>query len=298
MNVALVILNYKSVDDTLQCLESIKNSNLPPKTSFQTIVVDNHSEDGSWEKLEKVDGIKLIASDENLGYSGGNNVGIKYALNNNADFILILNNDVTLHRSAIKYLLESRQEGDIIAPKIYFAAGFEFHRDRYNKTDLGNVIWYAGGKIDWDNIIGLHIGVDEVDTGQYDHSKQINFATGACLFVKREVFEKIGFFDEKYFLYLEDLDFCVRAKKNKFKIFFQPKAVLWHRNAASAGGSGSNLQDYYITRNRLLFAFKFAKLKTKFALLRQIIFQSKNPLRRRALFDFLTFHFGKSDNFN
>ena len=89
------------------------------------------------------------------------------------------------------------------------------------------------------------------------------------------------------------MDFCVRAKKAGFKIIFEPKAVIWHKNASSSGGSGSQLQDYYITRNRLIFAFKYANFKTKLALLRQMISQIRNSIKRRAFFDFLRFNLGK-----
>jgi len=89
------------------------------------------------------------------------------------------------------------------------------------------------------------------------------------------------------------MDFCVRAKKAGFKIIFEPKAILWHKNAATAGGSGSRLQDYFISRNRLLFAIKYARLKTKLAVVRQSIRQLKDPVKRRAFWDFLTTNFGK-----
>src|SRR3989344_1179313 len=234
LKVAIIVLNYKGLADTLICLDSlrrVKSDNF----NLEIIVVDNGSNDGSKEALSNLRDIRLIALEKNLGYSGGNNVGIKEAI----------------------------KKGDIISPKIYFAKGFEFHKSRYKKADLGKVIWYAGGEIDWQNVIGKHIGVDEVDKGQYSASIETGFATGACMFVKREVFEKVGFFDEKYFLYLEDIDLCQRAKRAGFKITFEPKAIIWHKNASSSGGSGSKLQDYYITRNRLLFAFKYAKLKAK-----------------------------------
>ena len=132
-----------------------------------------------------------------------------------------------------------------------------------------------------------------MDRGQFKVRKQITFATGACMLVKREIFEKVGFFDKKYFLYLEDMDFCVRIKSAGFRIIFEPEAIVWHKNASSSGGSGSLLQDYFITRNRLLFAFKHASFKTKFAVSRQVIGQIKSPIKRKALFDFVTFNFGK-----
>ena len=292
LKIIAVILNYKGLEDTLECLDSLRRcsqDNL--KTEF--IVVDNNSDDGSVEALLKLEDVNLIENQKNLGFAGGINVGIEAALKKETDFILILNNDTIVDRFLIKNLLNSSQYGGIISPKIYFAPGFEFHKLRYTKSESGKVIWYAGGRIDWQNIIGKHIGVDDVDHGQFSKRLEIDLATGACMLIKRQVFEKIGFFDEKYFLYLEDMDFCVRAKRAGFKIIFEPKAFLWHKNASSAGGSGSVTQDYFITRNRLLFAFKYAKLRTKLAVFRQNLSQINIPVKRKALIDFVTFNFGK-----
>src|SRR3990167_3807633 len=285
--VAVIVLNYNGLENTLECLDSLKRIDKKVFNS-EIIVVDNASTDGSIEALSKVKDIHLINNLTNLGFCGGNNIGIKEALKRGASHILILNNDVVVKEDFLSNLLKIK--ADITSPKIYFAAGFEFHKSRYKKESLGKIIWYAGAKIDWQNIIGIHIGVDEVDHGQFSKSRQIDLATGACMLVKREVFEKIGYFDEKYFLYLEDMDFCVRAKKAGFKIFFQPQAVIWHKNAGSAGGSGSNLQDYFITKSRLLFAFKFAKFRTKLAVLKEVI-ASGNRIKRRAVIDFFTLNF-------
>src|SRR3990167_8574816 len=290
IKVAIVVLSYNGLENTLECLDSLKRIDKKGFNS-EVIVVDNASTDGSTEALSKVKDIRLIENITNQGFCGGNNIGIKDGLKRGASHVLILNNDVVVKEDFLSKLLKINT--DIVSPKIYFAAGFEFHKGRYKKEDLGKVIWYAGAKIDWQNIIGMHIGVDEVDRGQFKKSRQIDLATGACMLVKREVFEKIGYFDEKYFLYLEDMDFCVRAKKAGFKIIFEPEAIIWHKNAGSSGGSGSILQDYFITRNRLLFAFQYASLKTKFAVLRQVLRQIKNSTKRKALFDFLTLNFGK-----
>jgi len=292
MKIAIVVLNYNGKENTLACINSIKKLN---KSNYKVklIVVDNASNDGSREALSKIKDITLVKNDKNLGYSGGNNIGIKHALSLGSEYILILNNDTIVEKSLIINLINSAKKGDIVSPKIYFAKGFEFHKNRYKKEDLGKVIWYAGGKIDWQNVIGIHIGVDEVDHGQFSKRLEINLATGACILIRRQVFEKIGFFDEKYFLYLEDMDFCVRAKRAGFKIIFEPKAILWHKNASSGGGSGSGLQDYYISRNRLLFATKYAKARTKFAVFKQILSQINSPIKRKALIDFVTFNFGK-----
>ncbi|MDO8487440.1 MAG: glycosyltransferase family 2 protein [Candidatus Curtissbacteria bacterium] len=291
LKIAIVVLNYKGLGETLECLESLRRC-AKGNYNVEIIVVENGSDDGSVEALSKIKDTHFVANNKNLGFSGGMNSGIRYALKRNADYIIILNNDTIVDKNLVVTLAKSAQSADIVAPKIYFAPGFEFHKDRYKKQDLGKVIWYAGGSIDWKNILGIHTGVDEIDKGQFAKYKEIDFATGACMLIKKEVFEKIGLLDEKYFLYLEDMDFCVRVKKAGFKIKFCPGAILWHKNAVSAGGSGSKLQDYYITRNRLLFAFKYAKPRTKIAVLKQIILQSGDPLKRKALIDFLTFKFG------
>ena len=293
MKIAVIILNYKGAQDTIECVNSVKDSILEKEITLEIIVVENGSNDGTKEKLKSLNGIYLLESEINLGFSGGNNLGIKYAMKAKADCILILNNDVFIDNHAISHLLKASTHADIVSPKIYFAKGYEFHKNKYREDDLGKVIWYAGGQIDWANIIGSHLGVDEVDVGQHNTEKKIDFATGAGVLVKREVFEKIGLFDDKYFLYLEDMDFCVRAKKAGFKIIYEPKAVFWHKNAQSSGGSGSELQDYYISRNRLLFAFKYAKIKTKLAVLKQLITQTASPIKRKALLNFLMFKFGK-----
>lgn len=292
LKAAIVVVNYNGLENTLDCLESLRQIEVG-RNLIEIIVVENGSTDGSGEALSNLKDIHLVVSFENLGFAGGANLGISFALKRNADYIIILNNDTVVDKLALLKLLAATKIGDIVSPKIYFAAGFEFHKERYKKDQRGKVIWYAGGKIDWDNIIGVHLGVDEVDIGQFNRRRRIDLATGACMLVKRQVFEKIGLFDQKYFLYLEDMDFATRAAKANFKIIYQPQARIWHKNAGSVGGSGSKIQDYYITRNRLLFAAKYAKIRTKFALLKQIIASCGDLTKRQALLDFLTLRFGK-----
>lgn len=292
--VALVILNFNGLQETLDCLESVRKIS---SSGFllKKIVVDNASTDGSTEALSKLQDIELISSSVNKGFSGGMNLGINFALKNRADYVIILNNDTIVDPGFITHLLKETSRAQIISPKIYFAAGFEFHKSRYKKSELGKVIWYAGASIDWENVIGVHNGVDQVDHGQFKTGKTA-LATGCCMMVSSAVFKKIGLFDEKYFLYVEDMDFCQRAMRAGYEILFDSASIIWHKNASSAGGSGSKLQDYYITRNRLLFGFKYAKLKTKIALLKSIFGQSKNdPAKRKALIDFLTFKYGKQN---
>ena len=285
--------NNKATNECLESLEKIIKNNF----ELHIVVIDNASvKKFTATKKYNNFSLKILLSEENLGFSGGQNLGIKYSLSKGADFIIILNNDTEVDENLINNLV-NLFEGNIgiISPKIYFAKGYEFHKDRYKENEKGRVIWYAGAVIDWKNVIGKHIGVDEVDKGQFNSSMETEYATGCCMIVKKQVFEKIGLLNEKYFLYYEDADFSMRAKRNNFKILFAPTAFMWHKNAASAGGSGSPLQDYYITRNRLIFGFRYASLRTKLALFRESIkiLQIGRDWQKIGVKDFYLKKFGK-----
>ncbi len=274
--VAVIILNYKVKDLTLKALLSVKKSNYK---NLQTIVVDNNSKDGLKEALKDQDGITFIQNDENLGYCGGNNIGIIRALDSGADYVFVLNPDAQVEKEAIKNLVEAAQKEDIgiAGPKVLF--------------DDRKTIWYAGGIFDMNNVIGAHRGVDEKDQGQYNNVGETDFVTGAAIFIRRDVLDKIGLFDTRYFLYYEDSDFCFRAKKVGFKVMFVPTAIVYHLNAQSTK-LGSPLQDYYITRNRMIFAAKFLSTRTRLALFREALRHLGKPARRLAFFDFLIGRFG------
>src|SRR5581483_9226756 len=298
MKIVIIILNWNGKENTIACLESIKQ--LESKNyQLEVAVVDNASSDGSGDAIKnKFPKVTVIENKKNLGFSGGNNVGITYALENNANYVLILNNDTIVDKHLLNNLLEvaiSNEKVAIVAPKIYFAKGYEFHKDRYEKNERGKVIWYAGGIMDWSNVIGHHRGVDEVDKGQYEKIEETDFASGCCMLIKGEVFKKVGMLDEKYFLYYEDSDLSEQTKRAGYSVIYAPKAILWHKNAGSAGGSGSSLQDYYITRNRLLFGMRFAPLRAKIALLKEsmkLLIDGRDT-QKKGILDFYFMRFGK-----
>lgn len=274
--IAIVVVSYKVEKDLLACLSSLKKLS-PGEYETKIFVIDNN---------------KI-----NLGFAGGNNSGIKQALVWGADFVLILNPDTLVDQNLIKEVLkEIRDKPDvgIAGPKIYFASGYEFYKDRYDKRNLGKVIWWAGGEMDWKNVMTKHMGVDEIDGGQFNIAGETETIPGTAMFIRREVFAKVGFFDERYFLYFEESDFCRRAKQAGFKLWYVPKAVIWHKNAQSSG-VGSDLQDYYITRNRLFFGFKYAPLRSKFNLLEEAVklIVTGRPWQKRGILDFFLGRFGQ-----
>jgi GT2 family glycosyltransferase len=302
-NVFVSLLNYNGKKNTLECLKSLEKIKRD-EFGLTILVIDNASTDDSAKTIReyisrmKNISVKIIESEQNVGFSGGNNIIIKYSLEHGADYVLILNNDTYVDANFLKELLEEADRDNnagILVPKIYFAPGFEFHINRYSKDDVGKVLWYAGARIDWANIVGEHRGVDKVDDGQFDQTEKTDLATGCCMLIKKEVFERIGNFDDKYFLYYEDADLSIRAKREGFGIVYVPKSIIWHKNAGSAGGSGSFLQDYYITRNRLIFGFRYAPVRSKLALAKEslrLLFSGRR-WQRRGVVDFYLGKMGK-----
>ena len=292
-HIAIVIVNWNGREDTLECLASVEKLELTG-VQLDVIVVDNGSRDNSVSAIrDKFPKTILIEKDKNLGFVGGNNAGIIYALKKNAEAVWLLNNDTIVHKHALIALTGAN--GDIVGSKIFFAPGFEYHKNRYTKEDRGKVVWYAGGIIDWKNMYASHRGVDEIDHGQYEKSSETDFATGCSMMVRSEVFTSIGNFDERYYLYLEDVDLCLRARRAGFGIMYTPGSVVWHKNAGSSGGAGSSLHDYYLMRNRFLLGFRYAPVRTKVALLRQALTLTvgANREHRRAALDALTGRWGK-----
>lgn len=297
IKISIVILNFNCEKFILDCLASVQKAKEKSDFEVETVVIDNGSIDNSVNLIKKnFPEMTILETHENLGFAEGNNVGIRYALQNDADYVLILNPDTLVDEHLLTFLMKaakSDSQKGVLGPKIYFAPGFEFHKDRYRKDEIGKVIYYAGGKIDWQNMIASHRGVDEVDRGQFDQEMETDFVTGCCMLVRREVFDKIGPFDKKYFLYLEDNDFCQRAKRAGFRLVYVPKAKMFHLDSASSAVGGL-LQDYFITRNRLLFGLKYAGLRAKFALFREslkLLFAGRE-WQKIAIRDFYIKRFG------
>lgn len=242
--VIIVILNYNGANDLPLCLYSLRQIDYP---NYKVIVVDNHSEDDSVSLIrKKFKEVKLIENKENLGFALGNNIGIKQALKDGADYVLILNPDTKVSRSFLKKLVvlaEKEPQAGILGPRICY-------------LQRAKIIWFAGGKINWWRGRGEHLGFEQKNQKE-EGPKECDFITGCAMLIKKEVFNKIGFFAPDYFLYYEDLDFCQRAKEAGFKILYCPSALIWHKEPSK---KTELFRTYYLVRNGLLFMKKYAPL--------------------------------------
>ncbi len=294
--IAIVSLHYKNIGDTLGLLKSLSECVIPEGHQLKIYVVDN---EGSLELLDKIKDFPLahlVISPTNSGFAGGNNLGFERAISDGNEIIVTLNNDTFVGKDFIKQIAGSQiLDSDIgaIGGLIYFAPGFEFKKD-YSKKDLGKVVWYAGGAFDWDNILGSNAHVDELDHGQFKRTEETQFVTGALFITRADVLQRVGLFDPKYFLYLEDVDLSHRIHLAGYRLLFDPNIKMWHK-VAQGSAVGSSLNDYFITRNRLYFGLKYARLRTKFALLREAIrfLFTGRPAQKTGVLDFFTSKLGR-----
>jgi GT2 family glycosyltransferase len=275
--VAVIILTYNNLQMTRELLLDVAKLDVT-NLSAKCIVVDNGSTDGTEAdlkdyKLKNME-YKFIRNLVNVGFAGGNNVGIKHALKDNSDYVLVMNNDLILPKDLITKLvrfMESDLEVGVASPKIYFAKGYEFHKNRYKDREKGKVIWFAGGLIDKNNVYTSHRGVDEVDIGQFDEIKETDLASGACMIVRNKVFSDIGLLDERLFLYWDDADFSERARRAGYKVKYYPEAHVWHKVSISTGGSGGSSNDYFLTRNRFYYSMHYSSIRTKLAVIKDTL---------------------------
>ena len=249
-HVAVVVLSWNGRDDTLECLRSLERARWEPLTA---IVVDNGSSDGTLEAVRAAfPRVSAIRSEENLGFAEGNNVGIRAALEAGADYVLILNNDTIVDEGAIEALMaeaERRPDVGALCPLI-----------RY--TEPPDRIWYAGARFDPRAIHnGRHTGYGERDTGQYHSVREIGRATGAAMLVPREVIERVGYFDARLFIQVEDVEWSLRMREAGYRILFVPQAVIAHRVAMSSGGERASATAYYEMRNMLVVCARHAPLR-------------------------------------
>lgn len=298
-HISLVVIHYNTEAETVACLRSLSQINTRG-FKLQILILDNASKTPLvLPPSLQTNEFEVLRSESNLGFTGGNNLLIKYAIEKyDSDYVVLLNNDTVVDVDFLQAMyadIRKRPQVGFLTPKIYFAAGYEFHQQSYEQKDKGKVLWYAGGSIDWRNLIAFHRGVDELDRGQFDGQTQSDFATGCCILIPRRVLETVGLFDERYFLYLEDVDWSIRVAAAGYEIGFCPTSVVWHKNAGSSGGPGSPTHRYYQTRNRVWLAWRYGRLRTKLTALRHglDLFLHGTAPEKQAMLDLLTGQLGK-----
>ena len=268
--VAIVVLNWNGWKNTVECLESLSQIDY---SSYQVILVDNGSKDNSVQQIQTYAAgnvmvnskffqysktnkpltliadakdvvpnfrgeIFLVQNSANFGFSMGTNIGLRLAQKHLADYVMLLNNDIVVDKKFLNELVDQAEMDSqigVAGPTIYYY-------DRPKTVDFAGenlIVWRVKGK-EFTVPSKLPREVDKIE--------------GSCMLIRREVLDKIGLLYTKYWAYWEETDFCFRAKKVGFKVLYVPKSMIWHKVAQSIGGEGNLQREYYLNRNRLLFA--------------------------------------------
>ncbi len=243
--VSVVIVNWNRYEDTCECIDSL----LAQKgVSLKITCVDNGSSDNSGSRLrEKYDQIQLLQLNRNLGFAGGYNLGIKEALKQNTDYILIINNDTVADEWMVSKLLSEIQANNIgiDAPLIYY-------------FENPSRIWSSGGYINKQLLIPLN---SHHTNENLSHPVERTFISGCCYLMKKDLIEQVGLFDESFFLYMEDLDYCRRIMQTQWKMKVVPSAKLYHKVAASSKGQYSPMERYYYGLSSGVYYRKYINIR-------------------------------------
>lgn len=270
--IAVVVLNWNGGSDTVDCIASLQATVYKNR---EIIVVDNGSTDNSLAIIRgRFPTITILETGENLGYAGGNNVGIRRALATGAEFILLLNNDTVVDRYLLNAFIEASRivsSNVILGAKIYC-------------FDEPETLWFAGARWRYDTLTFEHEHLGDNDILAPNRFVITDYITGCALFASSSTFSKVGLLNEKFFLTYEETDWCYRARSSGHECIVVPAARLWHKVSASFGGAESPLQMYFYARNGLLWAEKHLSKRLYFAFL------------LRTLNDVLRFDLGTPSN--
>lgn len=227
------IVNWNRANDTIECLRALASSDY---SNYRPLIVDNGSTDGSPDAIKAAfPAAEVIANEDNLGFARASNIGIECALQQGADYVLLLNNDTLVDKRLLTELVavgESDPQIGMLAPKIYY------HGEEGR-------LWSAGAR--WRRFPPrvTIIGFGREDGPAYSVQREVDYATGCAMLVKREVFDRVGMFDPVFFMYHEDYDFSARVRRGGYRIVYVPQAVMWHKVSASTGEE-SPLKWYYL----------------------------------------------------
>ena len=237
--VLAIILNWKQPEVTLECIASLKAMSYP---QLEILVIDNGSGDSSKNKFEKnLTDINTIFLPQNLGFAKGCNVGLEFAVNNQFDYALLINNDAFPAPQMLHKLVDKIEEDiALLSPKIYYESE-------------PNRIWFAGGRQHPTLLELRDTGRMELDGPKWKDSKDVEYLLGACLLVNLEIISTIGYLDERYFMYYEDLDWSIRVRQAGFRLRLVSDAHLYHRVAVSTGGIDSPARRYHLAKSSFIF---------------------------------------------
>ena len=251
--VFVVLLNWNNYEDTRECIDSLSETTYD---NLHIILLDNGSDDGSGEQLREyletadVSG-QFIQNGANVGFSRGCNPGIQAALDQDADYVLLLNSDSVVDEGFLEPLVERAEANENVGS----LTGKTYYYDDPER------IHSAGAELDWIRGRGNHFGRGEIDTGQYDDPKEIGFTPGFFCFIRASVFEDIGLLSEQYFLGAEEWDFSARLQRSSWELWYEPESMAWHK----VGGSREEDLDlkyvYNGYRNKLIYMDKFMSNK-------------------------------------
>lgn len=244
-SVFIILVNFNGYEDTIKCIESLKNINY---ANYDIVVVDNGStvQPTNQQINYLKNNVILLEMKSNLGFSGGNNIGISYAKKHGAEFVLLLNNDTTVEKNFLSILVQtalSNADAGIVGGKIRY----------YSEP---NKIWFGGGTYNFDNGFVNHQRMNELDENSSSKIKEITFMTGCLMLIPINVIDNIGLLDESFFLYAEDAEFSCRVLKKGYKIIYCEDSIIYHKVSSSTKAGSFNSQ-YYNVRNNLYVAKKY-----------------------------------------
>lgn len=265
-SVAVIIVNYNGFEDTMECISSLRKITYP---NYKIYVIDNASSKSPGPETEMYikENSEYIQLDTNIGFSGGNNVGIKKALEEGFEFILLLNNDTVVSEDFLDTLVDKfngKEKIGLVTCKTYY-------------YDDPEEPWYCGGEINFET--GLCRHYTSAENGNKDTDEDLTFASGCIMLLSQSMIRNVGLMREDYFLYCEDTDYCARILNAGFKILYTPQTHIYHKVSASTGNK-SPLNQYYYVRNSLYIIHQYARNKLRGKLL-FLAARFKDVIRKR-----------------
>lgn len=249
-SVAVIVLNWNGTDDTIDCLRSLERIDYARR---EIVVVDNGSRESPRTRImEEFPSVTFMQTERNLGYAGGNNVGIRYALSQGHDYVMVLNNDTIVEPEFLRYAVETAQSYPsigVVGVKIL-------------SWDQPARIWMAYGEVTYGKSLVRLIGYYHFDDGAFDEQMDVQWVPGTAMLFRRQALETVGLFDEEFFAYHEDVDWCTGAHAKGFRVVYAPRSRIYHKVHRSSGGKGYVTPRQYLAgRNMVRYVRKHANAR-------------------------------------